>query len=492
MTTITVATNTQLASALKSAKSGDTILLKAGTYSSVSISNMNYGSGITIASADPTNKAVITKLTVSGDSGITFSNLNLNAVTTSSSFQVSNSKNITFDHVTVTGAAGSTGYTQSPFFIRSSTNVTVTNSEFTHTRVGLTLLNNTNVTVSGNYFHDIRSDGIDSGGNSQIKVANNFFTDFHPASGDHPDAIQFWTTNTTTSAHDITVTGNVFYAGSGDPIQGVFISDQVGTLPYQNVTVTNNVVIGGLWNGILLSHVNGATVSGNVVGSLSTSANTTSWLTVINSTGVSADNNAATTLQMTNSTFTSYQNNKVIPISGDGGQSLVSQYSTLLGSDLPKSYITTSQFASLVADQAALHGTASGTNTTYATTPTLATSTGAAHETIFGTWSKDTFAFHASDLTGTSMSTPDVIVGFSHSQGDHLDLSAVDAISGTSTNEAFSYIGTAAFTHHAGELHYQVVNGSSYVSGDLNGDGVADFTIELLNVKSLVAADLVL
>ena len=51
---------------------------------------------------------------------------------------------------------------------------------------------------------------------------------------------------------------------------------------------------------------------------------------------------------------------------------------------------------------------------------------------------------------------------------------------------------TAAFSHHAGELNYAVANGNTFVKGDVNGDGVADFSVLLHGVTSLHATDFIL
>jgi len=44
----------------------------------------------------------------------------------------------------------------------------------------------------------------------------------------------------------------------------------------------------------------------------------------------------------------------------------------------------------------------------------------------------------------------------------------------------------------AGQLHYTVSGTSVIVSGDVNGDGVADFSIAVAHTASLAAADFVL
>ena len=58
--------------------------------------------------------------------------------------------------------------------------------------------------------------------------------------------------------------------------------------------------------------------------------------------------------------------------------------------------------------------------------------------------------------------------------------------------ESFAFIGTAAFSKVAGQLRYEVKGADSYVMGDLNGDGVADFRLLMKNVTSFQATDFML
>ncbi len=104
---------------------------------------------------------------------------------------------------------------------------------------------------------------------------------------------------------------------------------------------------------------------------------------------------------------------------------------------------------------------------------------------------RDTFDFNGikDSLAGTA--TRDTITDFRH-LFDKIDLSTIDASSKTAGNGAFTFLGKAAFTHHAGELHVTTTTASTLISGDVNGDGVADFQIMLKGALTLTAADFVL
>ena len=56
-------------------------------------------------------------------------------------------------------------------------------------------------------------------------------------------------------------------------------------------------------------------------------------------------------------------------------------------------------------------------------------------------------------------------------------------------DNAFDFIGTHAFTRHAGELRYEKTKSDTWIQGDTNGDGKADLMIHLDDAVKLKAAD---
>lgn len=70
---------------------------------------------------------------------------------------------------------------------------------------------------------------------------------------------------------------------------------------------------------------------------------------------------------------------------------------------------------------------------------------------------------------------------------DRIDLAAIDA-GPAKGDQAFHLIGTAAFSHAAGELRLTAHS----VLADLDGDGSADFRIALAHAADLQASDFLL
>lgn len=107
---------------------------------------------------------------------------------------------------------------------------------------------------------------------------------------------------------------------------------------------------------------------------------------------------------------------------------------------------------------------------------------------LIGGNGNDTFDFNAvADSAPGSLR--DGIADFHAAQGDRIDLFSIDAVTGNSGNQAFDFIGGDAFSEMAGELRFNTANG--VLSGDVNGDGLADFQLRLANVASLAEASII-
>ncbi len=117
---------------------------------------------------------------------------------------------------------------------------------------------------------------------------------------------------------------------------------------------------------------------------------------------------------------------------------------------------------------------------------------GFGRDILTGGEGRDRFVFNDQE-TSASRGRADVITDFSHSDHDRIVLSAIDAVTGgTDHDDAFTFIGGHRFSGTAGELRVAHVGADTFVSGDTDGDGHADFSIHLQGTVDLVANDFVL
>jgi serralysin len=103
----------------------------------------------------------------------------------------------------------------------------------------------------------------------------------------------------------------------------------------------------------------------------------------------------------------------------------------------------------------------------------------------------DRFVFNARTDSTVGTAGRDTITDFRHAVGDKIDLQAMDAINGGANNK-FIFIGTSAFSGHAGELRIVASSDGFIVQGTTNADKIADFAIFVDHVTTLFAGDFLL
>ena len=271
-----VSNNTQLVDAIRSARAGSTILLAAGNYSALTISRRNFDATVTIRSADKARPAHLAGIHVGNSRGILFKDIVIGRSLqpgerySTPMVHVVRSTNIAFEAVKVQGSLdgdpANDGY---GMVIRFVSDFRVENSNFEQLTRGLVISQADRILVKKNRFHDIKSDGSNFAEVTSVTIDGNHFTDFYPAFPDHPDAIQFWTKSTSKASSDIIIRNNVILMGSGRGLQGIFLRDELITLPYSRVNISNNIIyVSDTYNGITVMGGRDVTVSRNTVVSM--------------------------------------------------------------------------------------------------------------------------------------------------------------------------------------------------------------------------------
>lgn len=291
-TTITVSTAAELLTALQNAKGGESIVLKSGSYGTLSLVDQKniftqYAADVTIKSEDPAHPAVLTGLDLHGVGNLKLDGIKFDytalagAATYAAPFHVTACANVTITNSLFDGdiAKGlnalDDGFgTGIGLQVSGSSNITVTNNEFLNWYRAGTFNSTSNLTVSGNNVHDMASDGFDFADVDNVIISKNHIHDFFmsPNTTAHPDMIQFWTSGTTSPSTNVQIFDNYLDMGAGVPVQSIFIRNQLvdqglaGTeMFYQNFVISNNLIIGGQSHGITVGEISGLVVDNNTL-----------------------------------------------------------------------------------------------------------------------------------------------------------------------------------------------------------------------------------
>lgn len=293
-----VSTSSELEAALKSARDGDHVLLRPGTYSGLALRFLTFDQGVTIESADPSQRALLTNFIINEVNGLTIRDIDIQTSgTTSYGVNVYNSRNLLFDGVFVHGIIDGDPSTDSDGIgFLGSSDIVVRNSRFTELRQSVGFGGPaTNIILEMNTINLVMKVGMVFSGVNNVNIYSNIISDIRPTSGTHPDAIQFFTSGTTYATHDFNISDNAIIRGYGSAAQGIFMRDEVGNIHFSNVTIHGNLVSGTGYGGIYVDGATGLVIDENILTSNPGDTNRT-FLLAQRSDNVTISNNQAVSI----------------------------------------------------------------------------------------------------------------------------------------------------------------------------------------------------
>ena len=239
---------------------------------------------VTIKSSDPDNPAQVSQINIREVDNIRVENVIVdsthleNRAEHSDDVQIRSAENIEIvDSVFRHDADGFLDRGEEPSetlgYIKGCENVVFSGNTVSGYYHGLSVLETDGALISDNEFTEMEGDGLRFGGVQNVEILDNHFHDFYGANHQvtHTDMIQFWGANTYSLTENVTISGNILDSGEGAATQGIFIRNekiwQPGETgrPYQNFTITDNVIYNGHLHAIHVADVNGLDVSNNTI-----------------------------------------------------------------------------------------------------------------------------------------------------------------------------------------------------------------------------------
>jgi hypothetical protein len=261
----TVRTGEELARALRASRTGGKILLAPGYYGQQRIEGVQIADGqLVVASADPKRPAIIEFLNIRNSRGLTFRELEVGMEAGGGQgIRVTASANIRLENLDIHGVLdGDPTSDGTGVLFEKSTDVAIIGSKLHDLTSGVGHNSTNGLTISDNDFRLLRVDGIAGTDSNDVLISGNRFTDFYPLPADHADVVQFWQTSGNPTIN-ITVTDNIFVRGAGAKVQGIFMTASTGG--YQNMVISGNAIVGGMYHGITVAKVSKLEISDNLV-----------------------------------------------------------------------------------------------------------------------------------------------------------------------------------------------------------------------------------
>ncbi|MDU8943279.1 LamG-like jellyroll fold domain-containing protein [Ovoidimarina sediminis] len=290
--TVTVASASDLYAALASATGGSRIVLESGFYGDVRLIDYQFSSTVTIVSADSADTAVFNTIYMNGCTNITIDRVevdfvpDVDTVVWDSALRIDSSSNITVSNSVIEGGLAAAG--DSPdiplgtqgangiegypigngIFLFQAKDIEITNTEISmfHKGIGFDWVDGLN--FSDNYIHDVRTSHFSGGFLENAEINDNHFSTSNPWNfgglGDHGDIIHiFHRFGDTGSMDNITISGNFFEQGDGEALLGIYLDNNEYGQGFTNVTISDNILHNGNFQGIRFERVIGAVIENN-------------------------------------------------------------------------------------------------------------------------------------------------------------------------------------------------------------------------------------
>lgn len=269
-----VGSSARLNAILDGVSPGDTVLLEWGNYERIKLSGFRPPEVITFRAADPERRPTIGSLELKATSNVRFYQLAFHRYTAQADTSrtqvvtVKSSQNISFEDCEFYGFRdGNFDNDPRGLLVTHSRAITLADSRLHDLMKGAIFVGSEALRISNNRLEDIRSDGLNFAGVRDVRIANNYLTDFHPnlSRGDHPDYIQFWTRGTDRETTDVVIIGNVLLQGQGAESQSIFIGNEKRNWYYRNFRIERNLIYQSHFHGISAYGLVGATIARNTI-----------------------------------------------------------------------------------------------------------------------------------------------------------------------------------------------------------------------------------
>ncbi len=252
------------------ARSGEAkvIALKPGVYDELTIRGVPAGTAVTVVAAEPANRPVIHKLSISGSRNVMLEGLRFVATGREAPeaflAEIQKSQNIRIRKSEFSSPQGQAASSAGALRAVEVTTLQIADSVIENLRRGLMVERSTAVAIEHNRFRRLDIVGLTALQTDGLTFDSNRLDEFRPETVGARHFLTMSTRQTTAPSRNIRITRNVMLQTEGEPINGVFLGNEEKR-PYETVEISKNIIVIGAPHGITVDYAVNASITDNMV-----------------------------------------------------------------------------------------------------------------------------------------------------------------------------------------------------------------------------------
>ncbi len=265
---VTVGSVAEFEQALAAAGESTVIALKPGVYDELTIRGVSAGTAVTVVAAEPANRPVIHKLSVSDSRNVMFEGLRFvgTGKEAPDTFvaEIRQSQNIRIRKSEFSAPQAQVPGNASAIRAVEVTTLHLADTVIENLNRGIVVDRSTAVVIEHNQFRRLNLDGLAIVQSDGVTFDSNRLDAFRPETTGPRHFVMASTRQTTAPSRNIRISRNVMTQMEGEPISGIFLANE-DKRPYENVDVSKNIIVAGSPHGITLSYAINASITDNMV-----------------------------------------------------------------------------------------------------------------------------------------------------------------------------------------------------------------------------------
>lgn len=265
---LTVGSIAEFDQALAGGGEAKIIALKPGIYDELTIRDVSAGTAVTVIAAEPANRPVIHKLSISGSRNVMLEGLRFVATGQEAPeaflAEIQKSQNIRIRKSEFSAPQGQAVNRAGALRAADVTTLHVADTVIENLRRGLMVERSTAVVIEHNRFRGLEIGGLMAMQTDGLTFDSNRLDGFRPETAGAGHFLTMSTRQTTAPSRNIRITRNIMLQTEGEPVNGIFLANEEKR-PYETVEISKNIIVLGAPHGITVDYAINASITDNMV-----------------------------------------------------------------------------------------------------------------------------------------------------------------------------------------------------------------------------------